>query len=323
MAQSAILLSTYNGEKYLEQQLNSLEEQTYKKWDLIVRDDGSTDRTLTILKSYIKSTDHTVILIEDHLSLGASKSFLSLLGKATEGNYDYIFFCDQDDVWKPFKMEASINKINKVASENHRLPVLVHTDLEIVDADLNPIYPSMWQANNTKPQNNRPNNYLVENNVTGCTIVLNKAAADLIVSISHSIQKDKIVMHDWWSALITSIFGQVAFVNEKTIYYRQHSNNTIGLNKKKLVSKLNDQFINEKNALINHAIYQSQEIYKYMLKSKFENTDILNLVKDYSGILYRSFLTRLKILGKYKLRKTSYVDNLGYKTILLLKKKKK
>lgn len=322
MARCAILLSTYNGERFLQQQLMSLEQQTYKDWDLIVRDDGSKDGTRNILQKFVRTSSHKVAFIDDSLNLGASKSFLNLLERAEEGDYASVFFCDQDDVWKPFKLEQSIKKMNELEAENDLEPILIHTDLEIVDQNLNRIYPSMWQANNTDPRNNQPNNYLVENNVTGCTIALNRAAIRKITAISRSVQKDKIVMHDWWSALIVSIFGKVAFIDKSTICYRQHSHNTIGLNKQAFLSKLNSRFIKEKNALINQAIGQAQELHRYLLETHFDQEQILSMVADYATILGRSPLARYKILRMYKMRKTSFIDNLGYKTILLLKTKR-
>lgn len=323
MAQSAILLSTYNGGKYLKQQLDSLENQTDQKWDLIVRDDGSEDDTLAILKKYQDKTAHKVIFMEDHLKYGAAGSFLALLEAAVELNYDYLFFCDQDDVWKPFKLETSIKKINEVAAENNQESVLVHSDLEIVDEHLKTIYPSMWLASGTNPRNNKINNYLVENNVTGCTLALNKQAADLIVRISRAANKKKLVMHDWWSALIVSAFGRVAFIQETLVLYRQHSKNTIGLNKKNLISMLTKKYVKDKNFTLNNAVNQAQEIRKYLDECRFENEEAEQLIIGYSTILNQPPVKRLRFLNKYHLRKTGAVKNLGFILLMLLKRRRK
>jgi len=107
-----ILLSTYNGEQYLRNQIESIINQTYKNWRLLIRDDGSQDKTIEILEYYLRKHKDKIVLIEDgQKHLGASKSFFRLLGYS---DAKYIMFCDQDDVWLPYKIEKTYNKMKEL-----------------------------------------------------------------------------------------------------------------------------------------------------------------------------------------------------------------
>ena len=152
----AILLSTYNGEKYLKEQLNSLINQTYCGIEIIARDDGNSDTSLEILKSY------NIKLIENKQNLEAKESFLELLKCARENSdAKYFMFCDQDDVWESDKVEKTLSKIQEMEKEYGKIPLLVHSDLEVVDEDLNVLATSMWQYEYILPQYNSLNRLLI------------------------------------------------------------------------------------------------------------------------------------------------------------------
>ena len=142
-----ILLSTYNGEKYLKEQLDSLFSQSYKDFKLIVRDDGSNDKTLDILKKY------DIELLPSFGNLGVKKSFEKLLKYASENNEaKYFMFCDQDDVWKSDKIEKTLKKMQELENlYGNNMPLLIHTDLEVVNENLKTINHSMWQYEKINP----------------------------------------------------------------------------------------------------------------------------------------------------------------------------
>jgi glycosyltransferase involved in cell wall biosynthesis len=217
MPKIAILLSTYNGAPYLQEQLDSLFSQTYSNCEVIARDDGSSDATLEILKN------NPLTLMETTENLGARGSFSALLAYAVEHtDADYFMFCDQDDVWYPNKVDITFQKMRELES-TPQTPVLVHTDLEVVDETLQPIATSFWKYEYTLPQYNGFNRLLIQNTITGCTTMVNRTLA----TKAFPMPKDAI-MHDWWLGLVASKFGKVGYSKEATIQYRQHFNNTIG-----------------------------------------------------------------------------------------------
>lgn len=208
-----VLLSTYNGSKFLLQQLNSLYEQTYPNIRILVRDDGSSDSTRSILDN--EQLCGRIDILSGHKNLGPALSFFELLHNAALTETEYVAFCDQDDVWHPHKIEHAVSALLVVADCR---PALFCSRLEIVDEQLNHI------GFTATPRKVGFGNALVENIATGCTMVLNREALELIFKHLPS----KVLMHDWWCYLVLSCFGEIVFDSNANIKYRQHGNNTIG-----------------------------------------------------------------------------------------------
>lgn len=220
-----ILLSTYQGECYLEEQLQSILKQTNQDWQLVVRDDGSTDGTMAILAAYgEKYPDKIKIVTGPPENIGAIKSFEYLL---TLSSADYIMFCDQDDVWLPEKIEKTLQKVQDMQSEHPGIPLLVHTDLTIVDMELNLIDRSFWHYSRLDQALLTNFNYLgVCNGVTGCTLMINQQAKEKALPFPPGV-----LMHDAWIALVVAAYGKIAYVAEPLILYRQHQHNVVGAQK--------------------------------------------------------------------------------------------
>lgn len=223
MGSIAILLATYNGEKYLQEQVESLYQQTFKDWNVYVHDDGSTDHTSAILKGY--AAKHNNFHILDYPSQhGAMNNFLSLL-QAVEA--DYYLFCDQDDNWRSDKIEKQIARIKETEHDNPGKPVLVFSDLSVVDKDLNLTDKSMWEMECIYPEHltTFDEGGALEF-VTGCTMLFNKRAKDTVV-----FPADKAVMHDVWITLcVLRSGGILQAIYEPLVFYRQHGNNVLGVN---------------------------------------------------------------------------------------------
>ncbi len=223
---TTILMSTYNGERYLREQINSILAQTYQEWQLLVRDDGSSDGTLGILKEYAVAHPERIRILRDgRKNLGAKGSFEQLLMEAPDT--DYYMFADQDDVWLPNKIAVSLAAAQDLERKHGQdMPIVVHTDLRVVDEELQEVHPSFWRYSNIRPEIlDSDVHYLgICNAVTGCAMLFNLAAAELVLPFAFYA-----FMHDQWiAAKVLSIGGIVLPIDEATILYRQHRNNTLG-----------------------------------------------------------------------------------------------
>ena len=221
----AILMSTYNGEEYIEEQLNSIINQSYSNWRLYIRDDGSSDKTIEIAKKYSSKYPNISILPEKvKENLGVVHSFMKLL-ENTEA--DFYMFADQDDFWKKDKVKDTLSMMMKQDYQN--IPVCVHTNLSIVNSTLT-------EKVQSEPKRvwNEFQKVLFSNCVTGCTAMINNKLKEKIKF--NDIDYHNIAMHDWWIALIAAQFGKLVYLNEETILYRQHGTNVDGSQKKNTIS---------------------------------------------------------------------------------------
>lgn len=209
-----ILMSTYNGEKYIRTQLNSILEQEYQDFDLLIRDDGSTDHTCEIIKEYAENYPNITWYAGENL--GVQKSFFDLILKANLEK-DYYAFADQDDKWLPGKISRAVSILDTYSEE---IPVLYCSDKIIVDEELRPL------KNTVSRVMKKPSfgNALVQDMCTGCTAVINKA----LLTLMRNRIPDYVIMHDWWFYLTASCFGEVYYDEKSYILYRQHGNNTSG-----------------------------------------------------------------------------------------------
>ena len=224
----AILMATYNGGSFLSEQIDSLLGQSYKDWHLYVHDDGSTDDTVTIVRRYMQEHPDKMTLLDYPSQGGACKNFLSMLGKV---DAPYYMFCDQDDVWLPNKIELSIEMMKQLEAEHPDKPIVVHTDLKIVDEHLHGIFDSMYEYTGKYPQYIRTFNDTGGHTsiATGCTMLFNRLAEK-----GCSPMTEKAIMHDCWLCLCTlKQKGVVYGIQDKTVLYRQHGDNCMGAGKTK------------------------------------------------------------------------------------------
>jgi glycosyltransferase involved in cell wall biosynthesis len=220
-----ILLATYNGEKYLNQQIDSIITQTYKDWQLLIRDDLSTDNTVNIIKNHTCKYPDKIRPIEDNKGhLGLAQNFGALLELALS---EYIMFCDQDDIWLPNKIELTLNTMKAAGQTWPNTPLLVHTDLKVVDETLNPIAESFWKLHRISPESDcQLKKIIYRNIVTGCTVMINKKAKEISMPFPPEAR-----IHDWWIALNVVKYGKIIHIAMPTVLYRQHIANLIGAKK--------------------------------------------------------------------------------------------
>ena len=217
-----ILLATYNGEKFIRQQLDSLLEQTYQGWRLLAHDDGSTDNTVSILKEYSDKYPDQIFVIEDGIKCGGAKNNFSHL--MTFSCAPYVMFCDQDDVWLKNKIELTFRQMEKLEAIYPGKPILIHTDLIVVDEELREISDSMFSYQRLSKNTEDLDELLVQNNITGCTMMINKSALSISIPIP-----DAAIMHDWWIGCnVLHSSGIICFIPDSLIKYRQHGGNAVG-----------------------------------------------------------------------------------------------
>jgi len=295
-----ILMSTYNGQQFLAEQIRSIQDQSYTDWTLFIRDDGSSDNTKEILKDF-EHQDSRIHLIDSDKSdnLGVIKSFHKLVN---HDRADYYFFSDQDDVWLPNKLELSLKEAQNYLAD---LPLMVYMDLKVVNQDLEIMTESM-----VKSQSHHANTELVqeltENTVTGGVAMINHALAEMWQ------ETDGILMHDWYLALLASAFGNLVFIDQPGELYRQHSDNVLGA---RTLSKRFKKWIRPH---ILFAVYwdlikNSQKQARHLLQMPLSQSN-RELIEAFVTIMDKPMLERFRILRKYGLRKNKAFHTLVFTT---------
>lgn len=222
-----ILLATYNGEKYVGEQIDSIINQTYRNWILLIRDDNSKDNTLEILKEYEKK-DNRIKVIEDKKgNLGFVKNFEELLNNSKE---DWVMFSDQDDYWLENKIEKYVAILNASSEDILKKPMLIHSNSFICDDNLEIIKDEFINSKIANKYNE--DDFYFAYFVQGSTVLINRAIIDLALPFSKNV-----TVHDRYFHLLAEFFGKRIFINESLIKYRQHSNNKIGA-KTSIISKI-------------------------------------------------------------------------------------
>lgn len=293
-----VLLATYNGEKYIKEQIDSILNQTYENIRLIISDDCSKDKTQEILKEYEKKDNRIELYIQEK-NLGVVKNIEFLLKQVKN---KYYMLSDQDDIWLPEKIEKSLETLLENNAD------LVFGDLEVVNQDLKTMYPSFgdFMLLNKKIHKYINSNMLnyIYNCVTGCTILAKKETIQKILPLP---KKSKYLIHDHWIGLMTSIYGKVVYMTEKYIKYRQHGNNQVGTDKishgfKKL-DQVRELFINVKLGVFGTYVENNDRFPEDMQKLNTEIYEYFKMIQNKKNINFRKWKTFHKL---YKTESFSY-----------------
>lgn len=284
-----ILLATYNGEQYIHEQIQSIIMQKYTNWTLLISDDCSSDDTLNILREYEKM-DSRIHIVSHGIRYGSAQAnFMNLLSATTA---QYISFCDQDDVWDSDKLSKTIRAIKQHEALSMQ-PVLVYTDLCVVDQHMRTLSKSYYTYMNINPHRTAISQLLVQNVVTGCTMMINGLLRDLAIK-STLIDQSRIVMHDWWLALLASVYGELVYIDSPTVFYRQHGDNSVGATKYSVKNWVTKTSIN-KNSILK-SIKQSNALLDCLKKDDDIPDRIYVSVYRYSNICKYIFFVRPIIL---------------------------
>lgn len=304
-----VLLSTYNGERYLSQQLDSLLQQVNIQLQVLIRDDGSSDSTQTIIRGYLNKHPRQIRFFSGKNS-GARESFFELIKSITDdlNQFDYFAFCDQDDVWEPNKLERATKLLSQ---ENSDLPLMYCSSTQMVDSNLIPI--GIWP---TPPKKGGVlYNAVVENIAVGCTTVLNRRAMQLISS-HFPIYIDQIIMHDWWAYLCVSAFGKIIFDEQPFIQYRQHGQNALGGQTDSFILKWKKRWVRFFRGDNQHIIVkQAKHFYECYADEMEANIrkDIEQLLKATKAPLF----SRATYIMKIPFFRQSRMDQLILKLVIL------
>lgn len=220
MAQVHIVLATYNGEKYIREQLDSILANTFQDFVVEVCDDGSTDGTTAIVKEYAEHHDNIGLHINE-TNLGYVKNFMEGIKRS---NSPYVMLCDQDDIWHADKIEKTIRRMREMEEqEGEQVPLMVFTDAMNYDSESGKEMGSFHKNSHLDTKKVDTAHLFMENKCIGCTVMVNAAIRQYLEVVPEQIR-----VHDWWLALICSHFGKISYLDETTLQYRQHSGNMIG-----------------------------------------------------------------------------------------------
>lgn len=306
-----ILMAVYNSADYILMQLQSLMEQTYPHFRIIIRDDCSSDQSVDLIEKFSQKYPGKILFIKGKKNLGACHNFATLL-RYTKA--DYIMFSDADDIWLPTKIEESfvLMQENEIM-HGKKTPLLIHTDLTVVNEQLQILSNSFWDSSKTNPYSaNFLNQLLVQNVITGCTMLINQP----LLQLASPLPKEAI-MHDWWIGLVASAFGQIDFLEKPTVLYRQHSKNHIGAkNWKSLaiywtyfqkVLQTNGRF--ELHQCLLKTMHQASlflQRYKTCL-----NLQQQQIVQNYVRLNSIGFLRKRYLFFKHRYFKNAFLKNVG------------
>jgi glycosyltransferase involved in cell wall biosynthesis len=299
MSQLAVLVATHNGALFLENLLDSVLSQTLQGI-IFVRDDRSDDYTPEILSS---RSDQLVLLNDRLGNVGIVENF-NILAKATDASY--LAFADQDDIWEVDKLAAQMELMFRMEAQyGEDMPVLIHSDLAVCDSCLNVVDSSLWRFQRLNPNVQSFSRLLVQNNVTGCTMLINKTLKNLAFPVPKGV-----VMHDWWLALVASAVGKIGFVSRPLVRYRQHDANQLGAVRSDLkgaIKRLNNT--NPQSSL--GAAQRQAQAFCECFNMRKDMADALNLADVYAKIHAKSYAQRLWSLYRYGFWKQDLLRNIG------------
>lgn len=306
----AIVLATYNGGGLVEEQVASLQRQDFPGWHLFIRDDGSSDGTQARLAK-LAQQEPRITVLEARTRLGVIGNFGELLLQAHRAGAEYVFPCDQDDAWQPTKLSRALALMARLEAEHGRdTPLLVHSDLAVVDADLRPLHRSFLRYQGIGHEETNPLRVLlVQNFVTGCASLLNRPLLDLALPFPGCC-----IMHDWWLAQCAAARGKIGFIPDATVLYRQHGANQIGAtgalgNLKVFHAQGRKRFAKSWKIAV-QALEQARSLHARLTERGGASSEVLDLVERYSRIDEDSPARRLLTLRRLGVHRQRPMDTL-------------
>lgn len=300
----SVVMTTYNGEKYLEQQIVSILSSTYQDFELYIVDDGSQDNTMELLNQYKEKYPDKIHLSRNETNLGVTLNFLNAVSKTTS---EYIMLCDQDDVWKVDKIAKTLKRVKQMEVQfGKELPIAVFTDAYVVDESLNIIHESFFRSGRLDPRLTDLSHLLMENKLIGCTVMINQAVRRILRS---SPLPKRAKFHDGWLGLIAASVGKIGFIKEPTLFYRQHGANVVG--NRDFLSYVFDRISNigkQKRALSD--LYIQAEEFAFLYHNFIDGRK-LEILTRFSKLGKINFVNRRITLIRYGYLKSGIIRNIG------------
>jgi glycosyltransferase involved in cell wall biosynthesis len=299
----SVLLASYNGEKYIREQLDSILNQTFSDLSIVISDDLSTDSTPAIIREYEEQYPGRVRSLRNSERSGSAQNNFFRLLKSEAA--DYIMLCDQDDVWLPDKVEVTLREMKKLEAEwGEGVPLLVHGDLSVTDKEGGILHKSMAEYQKIAVHDNRFSHYLVENNITGNTVMINRVLLGFLVDVPKEC-----VMHDWWLGLLASCFGRISYIDRPLVLYRQHGENQMGSKsgKEQYAERIRNQDAVREN--YRKMFVQAQMFLKlYGNEMSLEQREVL---EHFIKLPEKNRAEKIYTIWKYKLMKSTLIRTLG------------
>ena len=299
-AQVSVLLSVHGDSIFLKDFLDSLANQSFRDFVLVCRFDGKASPSIRSLVSRFPSA----VVLPDQTHYNVVTSYRRLLDAAADTDTPYFMFADQDDVWHPDKIARSIQAVREAeAARPAGTPVLVHSDLRVVDEHLKLIAPSMIRYQSLDPARISLADLMVQNNATGCTMIFNRALARLTQI------PEEAICHDWYLALVAAAFGAIVFLPESLVDYRQHRNNVYGAVPRKGLLRhfFRRQHLHERVRLTQRQAEAFLNHFRAAL-----SVDQARLLEDWSRCLTESsYCKRLSTVWRHGFRKNDWLRTLG------------
>ena len=311
MKSVAIILSTYNGEKYIYEQLNSLGKQTYSNTNVFIHDDGSVDQTKVLVNSFICNYTGKIKfhIVDNAKSLKYPACFIDTLQNIGDG-YDYYAFCDQDDVWNKDKIEKGVIALE---NEDNKMPLLYYTAVDYYDENLNYIRHSRFASHVKDPQKLDFQDFLLGGEPLGMTFVFNKKVRNIVVELYEKGYKS---FKDGFIKILCASTGKIIYDVKPSAKYRRHSGATTGADNP---SNIVLRYYREVKRLLTNQ--DDLDEWRYVLKVIADNYGT-SIHKRDRELFYlfegkRTFRTQCKkILWKKRFRNRT-IDELGYRLLFL------
>lgn len=298
-----VLMATYQGARYIREQLDSILAQTVADIRVLITDDHSTDGTDRIIKEYEEQYPERITCLHfDTSSGGAAANFGRLFRQISEG---YVMLSDQDDIWFPYKAERLLTQIKKMEAEFcSNMPLLVHSDMQVADEKGRPIHASFFEYQHVVPERKRLNQLLVENNVTGAAVMVNAVMLPYLQNIPADCS-----MHDWWLALVACCVGKIGWVEEPLYLYRQHGTNTLGAKTQleQYVSRVSrEEQVRENYRKMFHQADQLQKQLEPKLTAEQKQC-----LQAFLSLPQKSRIEKIRTIKKFRFYKSSWINTVG------------
>jgi glycosyltransferase involved in cell wall biosynthesis len=297
-----VLLGTYNGARFLGPQIESILDQEDVSFRILVRDDGSADGTPAVIEHYRRMRPERIVRVGGSGHLGAVGNFAGLLREATA---PYAALSDQDDVWARHKLRTLLGVMRDLESRHGvGTPLMVHSDLTVVDETLRERHPSFWRYSGFDPRGTNLPRLLIKNTVTGCASLVNRALLELALPVPQAA-----LVHDYWLALVAGAAGHIGIVEEPLVAYRQHARNVIGARPyhlKSLVERLAGGFTQWDMGALRRQATALSERCRASIAPEYRT-----LIEDFVNLPRRNWVGRRRILLRHGILMPGLARNLA------------